>query len=375
MSNRIVIFKGSKKDFEYMINEEICEFDETITFMELIQLYNSRLRPNESGVREDEIRQSVQADNCIVRADDYGSVLAHVLNNFANVITLNHDVDCFFIHNPPRKVEESLLSRFGENVEYKESEYESITIESLKQVFLRLKTDVLGQREGKQQIISSLYKAIRKTVDKPVVIMLYGPSGVGKTESAKCISESLGGKLLRIQFSMMQSAEAYNYIFGSEHSKSCFARDMLCRETNVVLIDEFDKVSDVFYNAFYELFDDGKYVDVNYDVYLGQTIFILTSNFKNENEIMEKLGPAMFSRIGACIEYKDLSVRDKEIIINKWYDDLCDSLTTEEQKAINDTNILSWFKENAGRYDNIRLLKNKLENAIFDILAQKFIMS
>ena len=54
--------------------------------------------------------------------------------------------------------------------------------------------------------------------------MLYGPSGVGKTESAKSISKTMGGELLRIQFSMMQTAEAYNYVFGAEHSKGSFAR-------------------------------------------------------------------------------------------------------------------------------------------------------
>lgn len=89
--------------------------------------------------------------------------------------------------------------------------------------------------------------------------MLYGPSGVGKTESAKSISKSLGGKLLRIQFSMMQNQESIDYIFGADHSKNSFARDMLGRESNVILIDEFDKVNPHFYNAFYELFDEGRY--------------------------------------------------------------------------------------------------------------------
>ena len=67
---------------------------------------------------------------------------------------------------------------------------------------------------------------------------------------AKSISKTLGGELLRVQFSMMQSDEAYNYVFGAEHSKNSFARDMMARESNVILIDEFDKVNPIFYNAF-----------------------------------------------------------------------------------------------------------------------------
>lgn len=72
---------------------------------------------------------------------------------------------------------------------------------------------------------------------------------------------------------MMQTAEAYNYVFGAEHSKESFAKDMMARESNVILIDEFDKVNPSLYNAFYELFDEGHYVDTNYDVNLGQAIF------------------------------------------------------------------------------------------------------
>ncbi len=72
--------------------------------------------------------------------------------------------------------------------------------------------------------------------------MFYGPSGVGKTETARCLSEAVGGELTRVQFSMMQTQEAYEYLFGAEHSKASFARGLLARESNVVLIDEFDKV-------------------------------------------------------------------------------------------------------------------------------------
>lgn len=50
MINNIVIFYGSKRDFENLIENRISEDDDTIPFMDLIQHYNARLRPNESGV-------------------------------------------------------------------------------------------------------------------------------------------------------------------------------------------------------------------------------------------------------------------------------------------------------------------------------------
>ena len=375
MTDHIIIFNGSKRDFESMIAEEISPDDNTIPFMELIQHYNARIRPNESGVRESALNRTIKVDNCIVRADDYGSVLEHSMSNFVNVGTLNHDIGTLYIHNPPRRVEDSLFSAYGEDIEYRSSEYLKISRDTLKSMYSSLENDIQGQELCKKQLISGIYRLTTESKTKPVVLMLYGPSGVGKTESAKSISRTMGGELLRIQFSMMQTNEAYNYVFGAEHSKGSFARDMLARESNVILIDEFDKVNPAFYNAFYELFDEGTYVDTNYEVHLGQAIFLCTCNFSSESEIKHALGPAMFSRIGCCIEYKELTTEQKKSIISSWYEATLSTLQPDEQETIRATDILDWFLKNAERYDNIRILKTKLENAIFDRLAEVFVIN
>ena len=375
MIDRIVVFYGSKKDFESFLSESINDTENTIPFMELIQHYNARLRPNESGVKESALYRNIDVDNCVVRSDDYGSVLEHVIANFANIVTLNHDVGTLYIQNPPKRVLQSLTSTCPELIEFKGSEYKKVDRTVLKEIYNNLNRDILGQEECKRQIISGLYRLTASTIDRPVVLMLYGPSGVGKTETAKSISKTLGGELLRVQFSMMQNTEAYNYIFGAEHSKSSFARDMMSRESNVILIDEFDKVNSIFYNAFYELFDEGKFVDSNYEVELKNTVFLCTCNFMSEDEIKKSLGPAMFSRIGCCIKYSDISIEQKRNIIDKWYNEILNRLTEEECTFIQSTDIKSWFYENVERYDNIRLLKTKLENAIFDELTDNFIIS
>ena len=374
MTDRIIIFYGSKKDFEKLVMEKTFAGERTIPFMELIQQYNARIRPSEAGVKEAALNKNIKVDNCIVKADDYGSVLEHVLSNFVSIVTLNHDIGTLFVHNPPRKVQNSLESRCGDKIEYCKSEYPSLSREKLKEVYNNIDANILGQNACKKQIISGMYRLITKSNSKPVVLMLYGPSGVGKTESAKSISQTMGGELLRVQFSMMQTAEAYNYIFGAEHSKSSFARDMMARESNVILIDEFDKVNPTFYNAFYELFDEGRYVDTNYEVNLGQTVFLLTCNFGSEEEIKKVLGPAMFSRIGCCIKYEELSTEQKQTIVKNWYDMVVDVLKEDEKTVIMKTDILQWFINNAERYDNIRILKTKMENAIFDKLAETFII-
>lgn len=373
MIDKVVVFFGSRKDFESEINKRITEDENTIPFMELIQHYNARLRPNESGVRESALNQNIEVDNCIVRTEDYASVLEHVLGNFVNIVTLNHDIGTIYVQNPPKRVLRSLVSVYGDDIEYLGSDYLTLERSLLKKIHKEIDENILGQELCKKQLISGLYKLISSAADKPAVLMLYGPSGVGKTETAKCLSKALGGELLRIQFSMMQTNEAYNYVFGAEHSKGSFAKDLMSRETNVILIDEFDKVNPVFYNAFYELFDEGKYVDSNYEVELKNAIFLCTCNFRSEEEIKQVLGPAMYSRIGCCIEYKDLTKEQKCIIIEKYYNKVISQLKDDEKEAISTTDILEWFKKNAERYDNIRILKTKLENAIYDELTDVFV--
>lgn len=374
MTERIIIFYGSKKDFESMIVAEIDENENTIPFMELIQHYNARLRPNESGVREGALYRNIEVDNCIVRSDDYGSVLSHVLSNFVTIVTLNHDIGTLYVHNPPRRVKASLQSAYSDTIEYRGSKYPKVNRDILKNIFIDLQSDIQGQDTCKKQLVSGIYRLTAQSSQKPVVLMLYGPSGVGKTESAKSVSRTMGGELLRIQFSMMQTSEAFDYIFGGEHSKSSFARDMMARESNVILIDEFDKVNPMFYNAFYELFDEGKFSDTNYDVNLEEAIFLCTCNFSCEQEIKQALGPAMFSRIGCCIEYEELTTEQKKIIICSWYESVLSVLQEDEKEIIKNSDVLDWFQKNAERYDNIRILKTKLENAIFDKLSDAFII-
>lgn len=375
MINQVKVFWGSKKDFNaFLEKENLDELGAGTPFMELIQHYNSRIRPSEAGVKEYQLSKKIQYAYCICRADDYSSVLPHVLSNFVNIVCLNHDLDVLYVHNPPRKVLESLESFYEDDIQVERSEYLVPSVDLLRTTHENLLSDVLGQAESKKAIISGLYRLMRQKANKPVVIMLYGPSGVGKTETAKSISRTFGGKIQRIQFSMMQNQEAMDYVFGSEHSKVSFARDLLARETNIVLIDEFDKVHPTFYNAFYEVFDEGHLVDTNYEVDLGNVVFLLTSNYMSEEEIKKALGPAMFSRIGCCVKYEDLTPEEKQIIVSNWYQDITKDLEKKEKKYIDGTSIKSWFLENANRYDNIRILKNKLEKAVYDSLAEHFII-
>lgn len=371
MADRAIVYFGPRTGFDELVGSRVREGDRTVGYLDAIRSYNAKIRASDLASHEPRISVPDYVDNCVVHADDFGSVLSHVIANFATILEETYEVGTLFVQNPPRRALESLVSAQGEDsVEQISYRYEQVEKGALEAIYDNVCEEVLGQEESKRVLVASLYRLSVMGNGRPSVVLLYGPSGVGKTETARCLSKELGGKLMRIQFSMMQTQEAYEYLFGAEHSKASLARDLLGRESNVVLIDEFDKVSPTLYNMFYQLFDEGRYVDTNYDVDMRGGLFLLTTNFKSERDARRAMGSAMFSRISACVAFSDLSDENKATIATRHYQRVVDRLDGEDRSLIENSGILSWFVAHASRYDNMRTMKNKIEKAIFERLSE-----
>lgn len=371
MADRAIVYFGPRAGFDELVSSRVREWDRTVAYLDAVRSYNAKIRASDLASHEPRIDIPDYVDNCVVHADDFGSVLSHVIANFATILEETYEVGTLFVQNPPRRALESLVSTQGEDsVEQVTYRYEKVEKGALDAIYDSVCEEVLGQEESKRVLVASLYRLSVMGNGRPSVILLYGPSGVGKTETARCLSKALGGKLMRIQFSMMQTQEAYEYLFGAEHSKASFARDLLGRESNVVLIDEFDKVSPTLYNMFYQLFDEGRYIDTNYDVDMRGSLFLLTTNFKSERDAHHAMGSAMFSRISACVSFSDLSNENKATIATRHYQRVVDRLDDEDRSLIENSGILSWFVAHASRYDNMRTMKNGIEKAIFERLSE-----
>lgn len=374
MASRAVVFFGPDRAYEELLRERIDPDEVTVRYLDSIRVYNTRIRGNEGAAHEAGNYLPSKVDNCVVRASDYGSVVSHAISNFASILEGAFEFDTVYAQNPPARVFDSLKTAYTEeNVECLRYSYPKISKGDLPAIFSGLSANVMGQEEGKRALVTSLYKLSVLGGEAPSVLLFYGPSGVGKTETARVLSESLGGGLTRIQFSMMQTQEAYEYLFGAEHSKASFARDLLGRESNVVLIDEFDKVNPGLYNMFYQVFDDGTFVDTNYEVDMRNSLFILTSNFASEAQVKRALGPAMFSRISECVAFGDLELEHKRAIARAEYDHIISKLDDEDRLTIEASDIAAWFFENAGRYDNMRAMKHKVSKAIFERLSASIV--
>ena len=74
------------------------------------------------------------------------------------------------------------------------------------------------------------------------------------------------------------------------------------------------------------------------------------------------------------IEYDELTAEQKNNIISRWYDSILQKLQPDEREVIQNSDILDWFQKNVERFDNIRILKTKIENAIFEKLADVFVI-
>lgn len=222
-------------------------------------------------------------------------------------------------------------------------------------------------------MLAALYPLTTDRRTKPVVLMFYGLSGVGKTETAQFINGLLGGKLLRKQFSMFHSDKFASYVFGGTHSESSFAPDLLDRSSGVILIDEFDKANSVFHSAFYEVLDQGFFEDKNYRVQLGPALIICTSNYGSEDEIRQALGDALYSRFDVLIPFEALSSGEIKQVIDRLVDGRFEVLSTKERAGIDSDRIKSLLYARESDTGNVRKLGKLVDEVISLLLVRSLL--
>lgn len=290
----------------------------------------------------------------VAESSDYASLSEHVITNFAGLIR-SINPEHLYLHNPPAHVQEQLERGFS-TTEVQRYEYPAVTRETLIRFRDGFTTHLVGQAEVKESLLAAMYPLTTNRQTKPVVLMFYGPSGVGKTETAQFVNDLLGGKLMRKQFSMFHNDKFASYLFGGTHTEASFAHDLLDRESGVILIDEFDKANAVFHSAFYQLFDGGVFEDKNYSVQLGPSLIICTSNYGSESDIREALGDALYSRFDALVRFKPLSKDEIRQVIDRLVSKRFADLASDEQDLLDLAEIKPKLYSLADKSGNVRKL-------------------
>ncbi|WP_019376937.1 AAA family ATPase [Virgibacillus halodenitrificans] len=352
MSN-ILIYYGSKNEFD---NISPANFRTLTDVVYEIDKDSKNYVIHFKGQDEDDNNnERLFVENFVVKSDEYAGVREHVIINFSNFLS-KFDFDNIYLHNPPLQISEQ-IKRLYPNTEIRYQEYSSITIENLLAIESTYESKIIGQVNVKFELLQALFPLTLKNRTKPVVLLLYGKSGIGKTETAKFIAEVVGEPLFRKQFSMFQNNQFATYLFGGAHYERSFAKDLLDRESNVILLDEFDKAHSSFHSAFYQLFDEGVYEDQNYSLKLDKSIIICTSNYNSSNEIEEHLGSAIYNRFDKIIHFGDLNNEAKQRIGEQIFESLhgvYDSQLSEE--------VVRRLSSNYVKCENVREIRHLIED-------------
>ena len=167
----------------------------------------------------------------------------------------------------------------------------------------RLSRRVIGQDEAISAIAKSLRRARAGLSDptRPLgVFMLLGPSGVGKTELCKALSEALFGSedaLIRVDMSEYSEEATASRLIGSPPGYVGYGDGgqltdaVLKRPYSVVLFDEIEKAHPKIFSLLLQLLDDGQLTDsVGRKVNFKNTIVMMTSNTGVTFEMDKRLG-------------------------------------------------------------------------------------
>ncbi len=268
---------------------------------------------------------------------------------------------------------------------------------------------VIGQEEGVTKVTEAIIrsKAGIKDPSKPIGSFLFlGPTGVGKTELAKALAESLfddANNMVRLDMSEYMEKYSVSRLIGAPPGYVGYEEGGQLTEAvrrkpySVVLFDEIEKAHPDVFNVLLQVLDDGRITDSQgRTVDFKNTILIMTSNIGSahllegidakgeilpacENAVMNELRagfrPEFLNRLDEIILFKPLTQSDIGSIIRLLMADLNKRLS-DRSLSVELTPQAEQFIV-ANGYDPVygaRPLKRYLQKTV-ETLAAKIILS
>ena len=297
------IIIGSVSFFEKNLQElsaEGAEFNDVITLFDTVRTAGKMLQ---------------KIDSLIVRNNHYHGIVESAHARLGGLIEDVTEKDALvYIHNPTRILFHYICREYeAENCNLRLIEEPRSSLAEISDIQKKIKDvrrKIIGQDNALEQIAKTLNYLASTKRNKPYVLMLYGNSSLGKTETAKAIEDTFfGGKMIERHLSMFEDFSFANsdYLFGGKPNVNSLGYELNERESNLVFFDEMDKCGASYRSAFYSLFDNPTFLDTTYEVDISGLLIVLTCNFLTEEDIRRNLGDPIYFRIDKSIYFEDFS--------------------------------------------------------------------
>lgn len=269
-----------------------------------------------------------------------------------------------------------------------------------------LKKRIIGQDEA-VELVAKAIKRTRVQLSKrrrPASFIFVGPTGVGKTELVKVLSEEMfdgTDTLIRLDMTEFMEKHAVSRIIGSPpgyvgYDEAGQLTEKVRRKPySVVLFDEIEKAHPDVMNILLQILDEGRINDAQgRSISFENTIIAMTSNAgssdrsngvgfnKTEDEISkdkaikglrEFLRPEFISRIDEIVVFRNLTKQDYGKIAALMLDEMKEPLSernislTYDQKALDAVAEKSYSKKFGAR-DIRRIIRSEIEDKIAEII-------